>query len=265
MRLGPGLGVRGRVCLEGTIGGICRSQIAYWKDNRLFLDRRMKCPGYDSGPILMEPMVSGPMVSGPMISGHSVPMPLAPLPICSCENRRGLARWRWHKANCKRHLQEKFIGFPEEFQERPLGAALYEQGNTMVGNYNASRMVFYQYDFQDESNELNLAGLDKLRRMARTLPMNPYPVIVERTPLTPGLDLARRLTVLGALDQGPFPVPPERVLIGPPISRGLIGVEAAIIFENQILQTIAGGYAAGGGAPAGAVSVGSITAPPALP
>jgi hypothetical protein len=95
-------------------------------------------------------------------------------------------------------------------------------------------MVFYHYDFEAGSPQLNLRGRDKLAKMAQILPTSFAPIVVERTPSTPALDRQRRAAVLAELGGSRFPVPPERVVIGPPIAHGLTGAEAVLIYNNQL-------------------------------
>jgi hypothetical protein len=147
-------------------------------------------------------------------------------------------------------MQEHFLGYLDEFNEWPLGASLYAQGRTQVANGEAAQMVFYQYDFLDGTNKLNARGWDKLTRVAAQLPTSFSPVVVERTPRTPGLDQSRRLALLDELTRGPFPVPAERVLVGLPIANGLNGQESAVLYGNQLNQFFTGG----GGAASGAFS-----------
>ncbi len=184
------------------------------------------------------------------IAGPSTVPPAAPAvasePGCTCGDRRGLSRWRWHRANCKRHLQDNFMGYAEEFNEWPLGYALYAHGTTQVANGQAARMVFYHYDFVDGTAQLNARGRDKLVKVGTYLPTNFSPVVVERTLKEPSLDESRRLTLVGLFGRGTFPIPAERVVIGPPIADGLSGQEEGLIYGNQ-LRGIASGGAIGGG------------------
>ncbi len=156
------------------------------------------------------------------------PRPSPPPPgTCTCGDRRGLSRWRWHRTQCKRHLQEHFLGYAEEFNEWPLGEALYAHGRTQAANGLAARMVFYQCDFVDGTSQLNVRGRDKLATVAATLPTTFFPVVIERTPTVPGLDQSRQSpALLTELAQAKFPVPAERVVIGPRIANGMTGVEA---------------------------------------
>jgi len=167
-------------------------------------------------------------------------------PACSCGDRRGLSRWRWHRAHCKQQLQEHFIGYPEEFNEWPLGYALYAHAQTQVANGQAARMVFYHYDFVDGTSRLNVRGRDKLARVGTLLPTNFSPIVVERTTKQPGLDESRRAALVNVLAQGSFPVPAQRVVIGPPIADGITGLEAFAIFGNQLSGIASGGSLAGG-------------------
>jgi hypothetical protein len=140
-------------------------------------------------------------------------------------------------------LQECFLGFKEEFKAPPLGHWLYLHGKTMVANGDAARMVLYNYDFVEGCDRLNPRGKDQLAKIAALLPTNFCPVVIERIPCNPALAEARRLAVLNELTHGPFPVPPERVVIGPPLAVGLAGREATIIYPNLLEQTRTDGRA----------------------
>ena len=81
-----------------------------------------------------------------------------------------MSRWWYHKTQCKRRLQECALGYPEEFNEWPLGSSLYAHGRTQVANGNAARMVFYHYDFVEGSPQLNVRGRDKLVEARQVAP-----------------------------------------------------------------------------------------------
>jgi hypothetical protein len=174
---------------------------------------------------------------------------------CTCGNRHGLSRWRWHRTQCKRHLQEHFLGYPEEFNEWPLGASVYAHARTQKANGQAARMIFYHYDFVDGSSQLNTRGRDKLLTVAATLPTSFFPIVVERTPKDAGLDQSRKAVLLAELAKGSFPVPAERILIGPSIANGMTGLESLLIYGRQ-LQNLSSGGAIGGGGAAGFVGGG---------
>ncbi len=192
----------------------------------------------DAPPVIM-PQVEGQ----PMVTANAS----QPTPGCICGHRAGLFGWRRHTAACKRHWQEHFLGYMEEFNEWPLGASLYAHERTQVANGRLGRLTFYDYDFLNDSASLNTKGRQKLARVGSEIPRCFAPVIIEQTVRAPGLDEARRQTLLAELAQGPFPVPPERVIVGPPISTGLSGPEATVLFGAQLGQ-LAGGRAGGMGA-----------------
>ena len=203
-------------------------------------------------PTLPGAVAEGVLPAGPF---DSPPTAVPPAGTCTCGNRRGLSRWRWHRTQCKQYLQEHFLGYAEEFNEWPLGEAAYAHARTQVANGLAARMVFHHCDFVDGTSQLNLRGCDKLAAVAATLPTTFFPVVVERTPTEPGLDQSRRLTLLTQLAQGTFPVPAERVVIGPRIANGMTGVESLVIYQRQ-LGNLGSGGSIGGGAAGGFVGGG---------
>lgn len=196
-------------------------------------------------PIVENPQTDGGVVFRQNPSG----MPTSPVAApCPTPDRPGMLGWRRRHAERKRHLQETFLGYPEEFNEWPLGWALYSHGRTEVANGEAARLIFNHYDFVGDTAELNTRGRDKLTSISAQLNATFAPVIIERNQTVPGLDERRKLSVLNLLAQGPFPVPAERVVIGPAIAPGLRGQEAERV--NGFRQTLfygAGGGISGGG------------------
>jgi hypothetical protein len=126
-------------------------------------------------------------------------------------------------------------------------------------------MVFYHYDFDDGGAQLNVRGRDKLIKVAALLPATFYPVVIERTPAEPGLAEQRRSMLLAELSASRIAVPPERVLIGPPISAGINGVEGILLYGNQLGSLGGrgaggpGGYAGSAGLNAGGLSGSAVT------
>jgi hypothetical protein len=144
-------------------------------------------------------------------------------------------------------MQSHLWGFASQFQRPPLGYFVYQHGNTEVANGAAVFMTLYQYDFVDGCDKLNLHGRDQLAKIASLLPENFFPIVIERTPEAPALAEARRMAVLSELAHGPFPVPPQRVVIGPSLGDDLRGVEAQLINNNVMIETLTRGASAFGG------------------
>jgi hypothetical protein len=171
--------------------------------------------------------------------GPAGPHPALPLPV--------LRAYHW---------QDCFLGFPEEFHEPPLGHSVYAAYKTQVANGAAARMVLYRYDFVDGCGLLNPRGKERLAEIAALLPHTFFPVVIEGC--APGLDESRRLAVLEELGRCPFPIPPQRVVVGRPIAVGLSGTEALLVYQNLLFQTrrqgAPGGF--GGGLIGGTVGQG---------
>jgi hypothetical protein len=173
-----------------------------------------EAPPAASGPVAPAP----PKVRGGCTPGH-------------CTHRLAIARRR-----CKRHLQEVFLGYPEEFERPPLGAMVHAANAVAVGNAEAAALTLRPFDFKSGTARLNRRGKDKLREIEARLPISFAPVIVERSE-DDALDQSRRSAVFTALGDGPFPIPAERVVVGPSISRGVSGDEGLIIHGTELRRT----------------------------
>lgn len=158
-----------------------------------------------------------------------------------CSHRLAIAKRR-----CKRHLQELFLGYPEEFERPPLGAMMYAVNRQAVRNAEEASLALRAYDFEPGTDRLNRRGRDKLAEISAKLPVTFGPVIVERS-RDDAIDDARRSTVLSALKAGSFPIPPERVVVGAPASPGLRGPEAELIYDTLLQNTSMAGPPVGTG------------------
>lgn len=194
-----------------------------------------------------------------------------------CRHGRRLTLWqkirhRWHH-HVKPRAQERYWGYPEEFIEQPHGSSLEAHLETQRSNGEAGRMVLYDYDFVPESGKLKLRGKQRLKKIARMLPENFFPVVIEPAPgreradlddaqlqvwlaQLDELDQARRETVLKELAKMPFPVPEERVVVpapemwrfDPAIPNGLHADEVGPLYHDMLrLQPSAPSGGGGGG------------------
>ena len=201
-------------------------------------------------PPSLAPLPDAPQ---PPIVGSTVivppPSPMIPVPPglnagCTpghCSHRTVLTRRR-----CKRKLQELFLGFPEEFERPALGALMHQANAIQVGNAEAASMILRPYDFESGTVMLNQRGRDKLAVIEARLPSSFSPVVIERTKSSV-IDEARRSAVLAALVKGSFPIPSERVVVGPSVSGGLAGQDAELIHVDTLLRTSKGGPPVGVG------------------
>jgi hypothetical protein len=186
-------------------------------------------PAEPASPVIFpEPVVTVPP-AGPMS-----PAPASPLDPVALHKRHTsffaekVNSWHWHR------LQGKMLGYPEEWQARPLGAAQYEVNTTMVSNSAAARLVLHDYDFIQGESQLSPYGRERLSKLTGQLAASQFPLIVERNLDRPALSEARRYAVLAALASGPYPVSSDRVLVGVPRARGISGIEAYIMGNNVL-------------------------------
>ncbi len=167
-----------------------------------------------------------------------------------CTHRLAIARRR-----CRRHLQDIFLGYPEEFERPTLGARLYAISKQEVRNGEEASLTLREFDFESGSARLNRRGRDKLNAISTKLPTTFGPVIVERS-TNNAIDDARRSTVLTALKSGSFPIPPERVIVGAPSPSGVNGPEAELIYDTLRLNTSQAGPPVGSGVDSSMIGTG---------
>lgn len=206
------------------------------------------------------PAVAAPTAAYASPRALSAPLMPTPPPAYTEADEARLRPRVWRRWKKRREHQEKWLGYPEEFNEWPLGYALYGNMIPQVANAAAVRMAFYDYDFVPGTAQLTVRGRDKLVAIAAALPTSFAPVHIERTPYEPGLAERRQAAIVEELAAGRFPVPPERVVIGPRPTQGLRGEEAVFINTNQLNQTQQGGAIEGGGG-AGGFDASGLTAP----
>lgn len=196
-------------------------------------------PGPDLPPAPAKGPVVGPVGSFGSPEGPAIPARGACCPV------HGRCRRGWfgrHRACCKQHLADNILGYADQFESAPLGSSLYAINRAQVGNGEAARMAFREYDFEPGSDRLNLRGLDQIHRVAGLAGTTFHPIVIERTPREPGRDEKRRIAVHEELmAKSPFPVPSERILIGPSPSAGLGGIEAEILGRGLLYRTSTGG------------------------
>jgi hypothetical protein len=180
-------------------------------------------------------------------------LPAATSPAACCAPRTPLVTF-WQRSKAR---LEKCLGYDEP-DPVPAGTFLYQTMPTQIDNGISARMILHDYDFMPGSADLNLRGRDTLPHLASLALRHPYLVVVERTPTNPGLDDLRRQAVLKELARQSIPLPADRVVVGAPLTRGLYGVEANIIYQNLLNQTTSGGSSQGGAStPATGTSTGA--------
>jgi hypothetical protein len=153
---------------------------------------------------------------------------------------------RWHR-RCRARAQEKYWGYPEEFQDAPLGIMVDEHIAISIANGQAARMVLRQFDFYPSTDRLKPRGKIQLAKIAAWMSNSTFPVFVEPSREAPELDEARRLTIEHELAVCGCLVTGERILVGLPGARGVSGYESILIDRGRGTQTATRGNGAGGG------------------
>ena len=122
--------------------------------------------------------------------------PTAP-PVC---NRRGrLHRMFHHTAHT---VQDKLIGYPENFAEPPLGHYINEQFAVQVAKADPHRFTLYHSDFLPGTSLFSPIGASRYNIMATRMPGWLGPITIEWTPEQPELAESRRQAIVETLLEG---------------------------------------------------------------
>jgi hypothetical protein len=150
-------------------------------------------------------------------------------------NRRGrLHRLFHHSAHT---LQDKFVGYPENFVEPPLGSYINEQFAVQVAKADAHRFTLYRSDFLPGTSLFSPVGASRYNIMATRMPGWVGPIAIEWTPEQPDLAQARRQAIVDRLKKAGQPIVADRVVIAPSPYPGAMGIEAINNFNNTIART----------------------------
>jgi hypothetical protein len=150
------------------------------------------------------------------------------------EQKGLLHRWFHHTAAT---LQDKMIGYPENFIEPPLGHYVKENMSMQVAKADPHRFTLYRTDFLPGTDRFSPVGAYRFNLMYSRVGGWLGPVIVEWTPDEPGLAEARRQAVLVTMQTAGRPIVPERVVIGPSPYPGGMGTEAGNNFNTIITRS----------------------------
>ena len=187
-----------------------------------------------------------------LLRGGHVPEDTSPEVVLPAENRgRRDLGIDW---GC--YYRQSKCGDPRKPEPRVLGDLIRAHRAVHVSKGYATQMVLYDFDFVQDTADLKHRGRQQLRMIVSLLPRTFAPLVIEETPNRPHLAEARRAAVLLELTGGPFPVPEQRVRVGPPPTPGLDGTDAALIESNFRAQTQQRGVSFGGGSASGTSQTG---------
>ncbi len=132
---------------------------------------------------------------------------------------------------CKCKQQHKWWGFPEEFQELPLGAVSYGILRAQVSRGEQARLTLYDYDFVSGTPSLNRRGRTRLRELAELAQR--FGGTIKIQPVGSELDTQRLLTIQN-MSSETLGLHPDQIVVATPIAAGLRGEEAPIIRQNHL-------------------------------
>jgi hypothetical protein len=157
--------------------------------------------------------------------------PAAAQPLCP---RRGRVHRMFH--HVAHTTQDKFVGYPENFVEPPLGHYVNEQFAVQVAKANTHRFTLYRSDFLPGTSQFSPSGASRFNIMATRIPGWMGPIMIEWTPDAPALAEQRRVALLETMQKAGMPIVAERVVIGPSPYPGAMGVEAVNHNGNTIVR-----------------------------
>jgi len=165
-------------------------------------------------------------------------------------NRQWLRRWLLPPALCLvpvafcqagGRCTDNCANIPKGAQPAPAGTYVNKFIEIQANLAEADDFVLYKHMWFMGGNTLGPLGRYQLELMAKRLPNEPFPVVIE-TSKNDAVDEARREAILSMLAARGF-ADPTRVIVAFPVAEGLYGEEAPRIY-NGIIQ---GGFSFGGG------------------
>jgi hypothetical protein len=175
------------------------------------------------------------MVSGFIAGGVRAQPPGASAGTGQVCQRKGLLHRLVH--HTAHELHDKWIGYPENFIEPPLGHYVREQLTLEVAKADPHRFTLYRSDFLPGTDRFSPTGAARFNLMYSRTAGWPGPIKIEWTPDEPGLAQARRQAVLATYQRAGLPVDPQRVVIGPSPYPGAIGAEANQNFSTFLIRS----------------------------
>jgi hypothetical protein len=149
--------------------------------------------------------------------------------------------------------------FMGDIQPKPLGTISDPIWQQQESNAEASDFVVHEHEWTGNSIVLNAAGVEHVKQIAARSAEVPFPIIVERSSMSPKantryqfpvhgdeeLDMQRRTLLVQALAQMGVADAEQRVLVAPALTPGFQEFEA----ERAYMRGFSGyGFGGGGGA-----------------
>jgi hypothetical protein len=159
---------------------------------------------------------------------------------------------------CNHTEKSAYLG---DFQPKPLGTISDPIWQVHESNAEADDFVVHEHEWVGNTVELNAAGVEHVKQIAARAADVQFPVIVERSSMSPKantqyqfpvhgdeeLDMQRRQLITQALAQMGVENAESRVLVAPAMRPGFLDVEGERAIYRGILGGGMGGFGGGFG------------------
>ena len=137
-------------------------------------------------------------------------------------------------------------GGPAYDRPFPLGQVTDSFWETQQTNAEASDFVFYDHEFEGETDQLTPGGKKHLLQVALRMKHVPFPIAVEQSVYdrNPQLDRKRRKRIVDDLTRLGVENTDQRVVIAPALARGITAMEGEAAYYDTLGPD---GFADGGG------------------
>ena len=140
-------------------------------------------------------------------------------------------------AGCMNHqssLVDKCSNIPPGAIPQPIGTHANEIITRQVNKAEMDQFAIYLYEWSGDSANFGPFGSHHIERLAARLPHVAFPVVIEPD-CDPGVNEARRLSVIAYLEQHGIANAAQVVHLGYPQAEGLYGDEAERVYRQMLL------------------------------
>lgn len=140
-------------------------------------------------------------------------------------------------AGCMNHqnsLVDKCSNIPPGAIPQPIGTHANEIITRQVNKAEMDQFAIYLYEWSGDSANFGPFGSRHIERLAARLPHVAYPVVIEPD-CDPGVNEARRLSVIAFLEQRGIANAAQVVHLGYPQAEGLYADEAERLYRQMLL------------------------------
>jgi hypothetical protein len=161
-----------------------------------------------------------------------------------CGENETCRGWRQHLRRWKLKMQASHWGFPEYFNEPPLGASVDAARDAQIAQGVRDQLFLHHVDFYPDNtaraDRLTPYGELRLHEVVRKAIDHGLPLRIETVVGRADLDQARRVSVIEYCRAKGLDIPAEMIVVDVQ-QRGVSAKEAADIYYNQLQQTKNGG------------------------